>query len=55
MSDEFFKEDDEKKGKASMESLRKISKVIFDEATGTLTLKIATEEEIAKAEKEKSS
>ena len=29
----------------------KISKIVFDEATGTVTLKIASEEEIAEAEK----
>ena len=31
--------------------LHKVSKIIFDEATGTLTLKLASEEEIAEAEK----
>ena len=33
--------------------LHKVSKITFDEATGTLTLKLASEEEIAEAEKMK--
>ena len=35
------------------EKLSKISKIIFDEKTGTLMLKIASKEEIAEAEKMK--
>jgi len=33
------------------QALPKISKIVFDEKTGTVTLKIASEEEIAEAEK----
>ena len=33
--------------------VRKLSAIIFDEKTGTLTLKIATEEEIAKASEQR--
>jgi hypothetical protein len=36
-------------------AMPKISKIIFDEKTGTITLKIATEEEIEQAEKERGS
>jgi hypothetical protein len=35
------------------QNIPKISKIIFDEKTGTITLKLASEEEIAQAEKEK--
>ena len=34
-----------------VDKLPKISRVTFDERTGTITLKIASEEEIAEAEK----
>jgi hypothetical protein len=37
----------------ALQNIPKISKIIFDEKTGTVTLKLATEEEIAQAEKEK--
>ena len=35
----------------NVQPVRKVSQVIFDEATGTLTLKLASEEEIAETEK----
>ena len=38
----------------SSQTIRKVSRVTFDEKTGTVTLKIASEEEIAEAEKGKS-
>ena len=33
------------------ENIPKVSKIVFDEKTGTVTLTIASEEEIAEAEK----
>ena len=38
-------------GNIDVDKLPKISRVTFDERTGTITLKIATEEEIAEAER----
>ena len=36
----------------SSKTIPKVSRVIFDEKTGTITLKLASEEEIAKANKQ---
>lgn len=42
-----------KPGIDTPQAILKVSKVIIDETTGTITLKIASEEEIAEAEKMK--
>jgi hypothetical protein len=34
----------------ALQNIPKVSKIIFDEKTGTVTLKLASEEEIAQAE-----
>jgi hypothetical protein len=46
-------EKNEKPVDEALQNKPKISKITFDEKTGTVTLKLATEEEIAQAEKEK--
>ena len=60
MNDEEKKQDKKDKAAAVNPEPLKVSKAIFDKATGTLTLKLASDEEIAederlKAEREENS
>jgi hypothetical protein len=51
MNDEEKKQDENDKPLNLTPEPLKVSKAIFDEATGTLTLKLASEEEIAEDER----
>ena len=51
MNKEDKKKDEKDKAAALNPEPLKVSKAIFDEATGTLTLRLATDEEIAEDER----